>query len=190
MHRKYIKENLNATLLDSIKECNSTENIFPYDRIWQIVLIVNYPYIFLFEIHLSCRYSQYMWWVFTTKPLRICPERNLQVSLFNSKFVHMNWIVLTNRCWVRSALSYDVGLNSYIWGRQPLVWSWFGVDFSGLGFLTWDFLFFLIISGRSLHLCTWRTSRTLGLLGRCSWFWHVYGALQGAPLFQVIPPGV
>ena len=48
----------------------------------------------------------------------------------------MNLIVLTSRCWVRSALSYDVGLNSYIWGRQPLVWSWFGVDFSAPGFLT------------------------------------------------------
>ena len=49
----------------------------------------------------------------------------------------MNLIVLTNWCWVRSALSYDVGLNSYIWGRQPLVWSWFGVDVSASGFLTW-----------------------------------------------------
>ena len=24
----------------------------------------------------------------------------------------------------------------HIWGRQPLVWSWFGVDFSAPGFLT------------------------------------------------------
>ena len=36
----------------------------------------------------------------------------------------------------------------HIWGRQPLVWSWFGVDFSAPGFLTW----FLDLFPDYLHL--------------------------------------
>ena len=114
-----------------------------------------------------------------SKYLRICPERNFQVSLFNSKFVHMNLIVLTSRCWVRSALSYDVGLNSYIWGRQPLVWSWFGVDFSAPGFLIGFLdLGFPLLSDyfgtqfASVHLADityFRFARTLQLVLACLW---------------------